>query len=60
MADGRIFTLDAGMGLHATGLNGAALWGTDLTPVGDRPSEVSGAGWPSGPGGCLFRPAMVS
>lgn len=50
VADGRIFTLDAGMGLHATGLNGAALWGTDLTPVGDRPSEVSGGGLAVGAG----------
>ena len=50
VADGRVFTLDAEMGLHATALNGAALWGSDLTPQGDRRSEVSGGGLAYGAG----------
>ena len=53
VAEGRIYTLDSHMGLHATGMNGAALWGADLTPVGDRKSEVSGGGLAYG-GGRLF------
>ena len=44
VADGRAYTLDAEMGLHATALSGAPLWGADLTPAGDRPSDVSGGG----------------
>ncbi len=44
VAEGRAYTLDAEMGLHATALNGAPLWGVDLTPAGDRPSDVSGGG----------------
>lgn len=44
VADGRVYTLDAEMGLHATALSGAPVWGTDLTPAGDRPSDVSGGG----------------
>lgn len=44
VADGRVYTLDAEMGLHATALSGAPVWGADLTPAGDRPSDVSGGG----------------
>ncbi len=44
VADGRVYTLDAGMGLHATTLSGAPVWGSDLTPAGDRRSDVSGGG----------------
>ena len=50
VADGRVYTLDAQMGLHATGLNGAPVWGVDLTPAGDRPSDVSGGGLAAAPG----------
>lgn len=50
VAEGRVFTLDAEMGLHATALSGAPLWGSDLTPAGDRPSDVSGGGLAYGAG----------
>ena len=50
VAGGRVFTLDANMGLHATSTSGAPLWASDLTPVGDRASEVSGGGIAYGAG----------
>ncbi|MDZ7909417.1 MAG: PQQ-binding-like beta-propeller repeat protein [Gemmobacter sp.] len=50
VAGGRIFTLDALAGLQATALNGAPLWTADLTPPGDRASEVSGGGLGFGAG----------
>lgn len=53
VGEGRIYTLDARMGLHATGLNGAPLWAADLTPPGDRASEISGGGLAYG-GGKVF------
>lgn len=50
VAGGRVFTLDAQAGLQATGLNGAPLWTADLTPPGDRASEISGGGLGYGAG----------
>lgn len=50
VGEGRIYTLDARVGLHATALNGTPLWGTDLTPAGDRASEISGGGLAYGAG----------
>lgn len=50
VADGRIFTLDAQAGLQATAMNGAPLWTADLTPPGDRASEISGGGLGYGAG----------
>ncbi|MDR0810250.1 MAG: PQQ-binding-like beta-propeller repeat protein [Gemmobacter sp.] len=53
VGEGRIYALDARMGLTATALNGAALWSADLTPQGDRASEISGGGLAYG-GGKVF------
>lgn len=53
VGDGRIYTLDARAGLQATALNGARLWQSDLTPVTDMASEVSGGGLAYG-GGKIF------
>jgi outer membrane protein assembly factor BamB len=50
VADGRIFTLDAGTGLAATGTNGARLWATDLTADFDEGGNVSGGGLAYGAG----------
>lgn len=50
VAGGRIFTLDAGEGVTATGTNGGRLWTTNLTPKGDRPGDGSGGGLAVGEG----------
>ena len=43
-AQGRIFTLDAGATVTATGTNGSTLWSRDLTPAGERSDQASGGG----------------
>lgn len=53
VADGRIFTLDAGSGLVATATNGGRVWATDLTADFDVGGSVSGGGLAYG-GGLLF------
>jgi outer membrane protein assembly factor BamB len=50
IAGGKVFTLDASAQLAATSTGGQALWATDLTPVTDRASEVSGGGLAYGAG----------
>lgn len=50
VGEGKVFTLDSRMGLQATALSGAALWSSDLTPAGDRRSDVSGGGLAYGGG----------
>ena len=50
VADGRIFTLDAGSGLVATAMSGAQLWATDLTADFDAGGNVSGGGLAIGAG----------
>jgi outer membrane protein assembly factor BamB len=44
VADGRVFTIDAGTGVTATSTAGAALWTTDLTAPFDRGGEQSAGG----------------
>jgi outer membrane protein assembly factor BamB len=44
VADGRIFTIDAGTGVTATGTNGATLWSTDLTAAFDKGGGQSSGG----------------
>ncbi len=44
VADGRIFTIDSGVGVTATGTNGATLWSTDLTASFDRGGGESAGG----------------
>lgn len=44
VADGRIFTIDAGTGVTATGTNGATLWSTDLTASFDKGGGQSAGG----------------
>jgi hypothetical protein len=41
VADGRVFTIDAGTAVTATGTNGATLWSTDLTASFDKGGEQS-------------------
>lgn len=43
-AGGRVFTLDALAGVMAHGVDGRALWRTDLTPLADRATDASGGG----------------
>ena len=50
VADGRIFTLDAGSGLVATASNGGRLWATDLAADFDAGGSVSGGGLAYGAG----------
>ena len=44
VADGRIFTIDAGTAVTATGTNGATLWSTDLTASFDKGGGLSAGG----------------
>lgn len=44
VADGRIFTIDAGVTLTATSTGGQTLWSTDLTAAFDAGGGVSGGG----------------
>lgn len=44
VADGRIFTIDAGVGVTATGTNGGTLWSTDLTASFDKGGGQSAGG----------------
>lgn len=44
VADGRIFTIDAGTTITATGTNGAALWSADLTAGFDKGGGQSAGG----------------
>lgn len=53
IADGRIFTLDAGAGVTATSTAGQTLWRVDLTPPTDGGNDASGGGLAYG-GGRLF------
>ncbi|EBA05936.1 PQQ-like beta-propeller repeat protein [Sagittula stellata] len=53
VADGRIFTMDARSVVKATGLNGEALWSTDLTPPREKTSLGEGGGLAVG-GGRLY------
>jgi outer membrane protein assembly factor BamB len=50
VADGRIFTLDAGSGLVATAMSGGRLWAADLTADFDKGGNVSGGGLAYGAG----------
>lgn len=53
-AGGRLFVLDALMGVSAIGSNGTILWQRNLTPSTETPGEVSGGG-PGGRGGARLR-----
>jgi len=44
VADSRIFTIDAGTTVTATGTNGATLWSTDLTASFDKGGGLSAGG----------------
>lgn len=44
VADGRIFTIDAGVGVTATATSGATLWSTDLTAGFDKGGGLSAGG----------------
>ena len=44
VAQGRVFTLDAGATVTATATTGGTLWSRDLTPSGDRSDQASGGG----------------
>jgi outer membrane protein assembly factor BamB len=44
VAQGRVYTMDSGATITATGVNGATLWRIDLTPASDRGGEASGGG----------------
>jgi outer membrane protein assembly factor BamB len=44
IANGRVFTLDAGAQVAATSTSGATLWTRDLTPASDKQGESSGGG----------------
>lgn len=44
MAQGRIFTLDAGATVTATSTAGQTLWSRDMTPAADRSDQASGGG----------------
>ena len=44
VADGRVFTIDAGTAVTATGTNGATLWSTDLTASFDKGGGISAGG----------------
>ena len=44
VADGRIFTIDAGTGVTATSTSGATLWSTDLTAAFDKGGGQSAGG----------------
>ncbi|MEP5732386.1 MAG: PQQ-binding-like beta-propeller repeat protein [Sulfitobacter sp.] len=44
VADGRVFTLDAGAQVTATSLSGETLWTTDLTPASDKQGQGTGGG----------------
>lgn len=50
MANGRVFTLDAGATVAATSTSGASLWRRDLTPASDRQGDASGGGLAYGAG----------
>jgi len=50
VAGGRVFTMDAGATVTATGTNGATLWQADLTPASDRAGDASGGGLAYGEG----------
>ncbi len=53
VADGRIFTIDAGTGVSATATSGATLWSTDLTAAFDKGGGQSSGGLATG-GGRVF------
>ena len=44
VAQGRVFTLDAGATVTATATTGGTLWSRDLTPSGDRSDQATGGG----------------
>lgn len=44
VADGRVFTLDAGAQVMATSTSGAPLWTRDLTPSSDKQGQSTGGG----------------
>lgn len=50
LANGRLFTLDAGATVAATSTSGAPLWRHDLTPASDRQGDASGGGLAYGSG----------
>lgn len=50
VSGGRVFTLDAGATVTATGTNGGTLWQADLTPAADRAGDASGGGLATGEG----------
>lgn len=44
VAQGRVFTLDAGARVTATSTSGATLWSADLTPARDNAADATGGG----------------
>ena len=44
VANGRVYTLDAGALVTATSTSGVTLWTRDLTPAGDKEGEATGGG----------------
>lgn len=50
VSGGRIFTLDAGSQVVATGSDGATLWSRKLIPVTDKDADASGGGLAFGEG----------
>lgn len=44
VADGRVFTLDAGAQVMAHGLDGSRLWARDLRPARERAGQATGGG----------------
>ena len=50
VAEGRVYTLDAGAAVTATSTAGATLWRRDLTPASDRQGEASGGALAFGAG----------
>ncbi len=41
---GRVYTMDSGATVTATGTNGGTAWSADLTPAADRAGDASGGG----------------
>ena len=50
VSGGRVYTIDAGARVTATGANGGAAWQADLTPSSDRGGDASGGGLAAGEG----------
>lgn len=50
VSGGRVYTIDAGAQVTATGTNGGTAWQVDLTPAADRGGDASGGGLAAGEG----------